>query len=271
MSLFVGHPEAMAADELRAIFDEDAALYDQARPTNPSSLFRDLEELADIGPSARVVELGPGTGQATLALSAAGARVVAVELGPSLAARLRHKVAGLRVEVVVGAFEEWPLPNEPFDTVAAFTAWHWLTPGIRARKTYNALRPGGALATITTTHVLGGTEQFFADVQDCFVRWDRETESGFRLPPASEVPAAIDEVDASDLFEPAARRHHRQDIRYTTQEYLDLLRTYSTSRKLPPDLLTGLLGCIGQLIDSRYSGEITKRYLYELRVARRRP
>ena len=271
MSLVVGHPEAMSTGELRAIFDEDAALYDRARPTYPSSLLGDLEQLAEIGPGTRVVEIGPGTGQATLALAATGARVVAVELGPSLAARLRDKVAGLPIQVVVGAFEEWPLPDEPFDAVAAFTAWHWLDRGTRARKAYEALRPGGTLATVTTTHVLGGTEEFFADVQDCYVRWDPDTPSAVELAPASEVPPAMDEIDDSDRFEPAIRRRYEHDIRYPTAAYLNVLNTYSGHRALPPNLRAGLLGCIGELIDSRYGGEITKRYLYELRVARRRP
>ncbi len=31
----------------------------------------------------------------------------------------------------------------------------------------------------------------------------------------------------------------------------------------------GLLSCLTRLIDSRYSGRITKRYLFGLRVARR--
>jgi SAM-dependent methyltransferase len=261
----------MSAGNLRVIFDEDAALYDRARPTYPDALLRDLAMLADIGPGARVAEIGPGTGQATLALSAAGARVVAVELGPSLAARLRDKVAGLPIDVVVGAFEEWPLPDYPFDTVAAFTAWHWLDRGTRARKAYDALRPGGTLATVTTSHPLGGTEQFFADVQDCYVRWDPDTPSAIRLQRASEMPPAIDEIDDSNLFEPAIRRRYQQDIRYTTSAYLDVLRTYSGHRALRPDLRAGLLACIGELLDTRYEGAVTKCYLYELRVARRRP
>ena len=260
-----------STERLRAIFDEDADLYDRARPTYPTSLLRDLEIVAGIGPGARVVEIGPGTGQATLALAAAGAQLVAVELGPSLAARLREKVAGLPVEVVVGPFEEWPLPDEPFDAVVAFTAWHWLDQGSRARKAYDALRPGGTLATVTTEHVLGGTEQFFADAQRCYMRWDPATPAAIRLLPASEVPPAIDEIEKSDLFGAATRRRYEQDIRYTTSAYLDVLRTYSGHRDLPPDLRAGLLGCIGQLIDTRYGGSVTKRYLYELRVAQRRP
>jgi len=55
------------------------------------SLIRDLGQLAGIGPDSRVVEIGPGTGQATAALTALGASVTAVELGAALAAVLRRK------------------------------------------------------------------------------------------------------------------------------------------------------------------------------------
>jgi SAM-dependent methyltransferase len=261
----------MSGPNLGAIFDEDASLYDKARPSYPESLMNDLAELAGLGPGARVAEIGPGTGQATLALAATGAHVVAVEFGPALAARLRRKVAGLGVEVVVSAFEDWQPPAEQFDTVAAFTAWHWLSPQVRAAKTYTALRPGGTLATVTTMHVLGGTERFFAEVQDCYVRWDPDTPVALQLSPASEVPQERDEIDESDLFEPAVRRRYHQDITYTTDAYLEVLRTYSGHRALPDDLRTGLLACIGQLIETRHNGSITKRYLYELRVAKRRP
>jgi hypothetical protein len=41
---------------------------------------------------------------------------------------LYRKLAHTSVEVVVSAFEDWPLPKEPFDALCAFTAWHWLAP-----------------------------------------------------------------------------------------------------------------------------------------------
>lgn len=81
----------MHRGDLRAIFNEDAELYDRARPGYPPSLIRDLGQLAGIGPDSRVVEIGPGTGQATAALTALGASVTAVELGAALAAVLRRK------------------------------------------------------------------------------------------------------------------------------------------------------------------------------------
>ncbi len=100
----------VADAELRAIFNQDAELYDQARPKYPNELFNDLGELAEIGPGTRLAEIGPGTGQATAVLATRGAHVVAIELGPELAAVLHRKLAHASVDVVVSAFEDWPLP-----------------------------------------------------------------------------------------------------------------------------------------------------------------
>lgn len=259
----------MAPGELRGIFDEDALLYDQARPGYPDALVDDLFELAHLGPGAGIVEIGPGTGQATLPLVARGASVLALELGASLAAQLGRRTAGLPVDIAVGAFEDIALPRGRSDAVVAFTAWHWLTPGVRMQQAHDALRPGGCLATVTTEHVLGGTAQFFADAQRCYERWDPDTPPGLRLTPAEELPPWVDEVDTSELFAPAVRHRFTQDVTYSTRGYLDVLATYSGHRALSKERRRGLFACLERLIEGSYQGSVTKRYLYELRVARR--
>jgi 16S rRNA A1518/A1519 N6-dimethyltransferase RsmA/KsgA/DIM1 with predicted DNA glycosylase/AP lyase activity len=93
--------------ERRATFDQAAELYDRARPGYPPVLFDDLARLAGVGPGCRVLEIGPGTGQATVPLAERGCRVVAVELGEGLAAVARRNLAGFRgVQVVTAAFED---------------------------------------------------------------------------------------------------------------------------------------------------------------------
>jgi hypothetical protein len=42
-------------------------------------------------------------------------------------------------------------------------------------------------------------------------------------------------------------------------------------RALRAERRRGLLTCIAELIDRKYGGTIIKRYLYELRVARKQP
>jgi SAM-dependent methyltransferase len=204
-------------------------------------------------------------------LAERGCRIVAVELGAGLAAVARRNFARFpEVQVVTAAFEDWPLPAEPFDVVLAATAFHWIDPQVRIAKAADALRPGGALATIATHHVAGGDDEFFVEVQACYERWDPDTPPGLRLPAAAAVPASGEELDRSGRFGPVSFRRHEWELEYSSAGYLDVLRTYSGHRALEPVPRANLLACIAELIDSRFGGRISKRYLAELRVARRR-
>ena len=216
------------------------------------------------------MEIGSGTGQATLPLAKRQYQVTAIEVGPNLAAVARRKLAHFpNVAVTVSAFETWSLPPEPFDAVVSATAFHWLDPSVRVTKAADALRPGGVLAIIATHHIDGGDAQFFIDVQDCYRRWFPEN-VGLRLPPPAEIPRDAGELEQSGRFEPATFRRYEWEQPYSAQEYLDLLSTYSDHRALEESVRRHLLDCISQLVVGRYGGRIRKRYLNELRIARRR-
>ncbi len=77
-------------DDLRLGFDGDADRYARARPGYPAEAFDDLAATVDLGPGSRVLEIGPGTGQATRDLARTGASTTAVEIGAQLAARCSH-------------------------------------------------------------------------------------------------------------------------------------------------------------------------------------
>lgn len=204
---------------LGGVFDEDADLYDWVRPGYPAQLFDDLAELAGVGPGCRLLEIGPGTGKATMELAGRACRITAVELGPNLAAVATRNLGALheahqqpgepipRAEVVVSAFETWPLPDERFDIVVGATAYHWLDPAVRVAKIAEALRPDGMLAVVETHHVAGGDEGFFVDVQECYERWDPTTTPGYRLPAVNDVSQAAD-TDHSGLFDRAVFRRY---------------------------------------------------------------
>lgn len=253
---------------LRTTFGLDAEAYDRARPGYPAQLFNDLAELACIGPGCRVLEIGPGTGQATAPLAERGCAITGVELSAELAAVARRRLARFPdVSIEVSGFEDWPLPAEPYDTVVSATAFHWIDPEVRVVKAADALRSGGALATIATNHVAGGTERFFVEVQDCYERWDPTTPPNLRLPPAADLSYPSEELVSSGRFGPSTFRRYEREIEYTTAEYRALLSTFSGHIALDVEARAGLLDCITELIDTRYGGRISKRDLIELRVA----
>lgn len=254
---------------LRRTFTEDAERYDRARPRYPAQMFDDLAAAA-VPPRARVLEIGCGTGQATMALAERGYRIVAVELGPEMTTVARRNLARFdSVEVITAAFEDWPLPDEPFDVVFSATAFHWVDPATRVSKSADALRPHGLFATVMTEHIAGGSEPFFVAVQDCYERFDPATPPGLRLPSAADIPENDRELATAGQFGPAKFHRYEWELSYTTAEYLDLLLTYSGHRALPAPQRSGLLNCIAGLIDENHSGRVVKRYLTELRTAQR--
>lgn len=256
---------------LRETFDEVAELYDRARPRYPADLVAGLARSAGLGPGRRVLEVGPGTGQLTVPLAEFGCRITGVELGPAMAAVARRRLRRFPlVDVELRDFESWPLPGAPFDLVVCATAWHWIDPAVRVPKAAEALRAGGLLAIVGSHHVAGGTVDFFADAQRCYERWDPATPPGLRLRPEREIPSGTGELEGSEEFTDLTVTRYRQDIAYTADEYIDVLRTYSGHRALREDLRHGLLTCIRELIETRYGGTVTKRYLHELITAARR-
>ncbi|NUR97083.1 MAG: methyltransferase domain-containing protein, partial [Kribbellaceae bacterium] len=241
-------------------FGEDAELYDRVRPTYPRELFDDLAR--QVGPRPRVLEIGPGTGQATAAMLARGWNVTAVELSPGLSDVLRRKYPA--IEVVVADFDTWELPPAKYDLVISATAFHWLDPETRVERCVELLKPGGALAVVSTHHVAGGSEQLFADVQTCYDRFAHDPKAE-RLIAAEDVPPDPAGLADAGLFESVECSKYVWDASYPTADYLELLSSYSGHRALTTDRRDRLYDCIAAHLD-RSGGSITKRYLNQLSV-----
>ncbi len=253
---------------LRTTFGQDAELYDQCRPTYPPPLFTDLATLADLGPHARVLELGCGTGQATLPLAQLGCTVVAMDLSSDMAAVARRNLGQFpNVTVVAAPFEDWQPPEETFDAVLSATAFHWLDPDVRMIKAADLLRSGGSLGIVSTHHIAGGTNAFFADAQRCYERFDHTTPRGIRLTTDDETAEETTEFERSARFGPVEFRRYEWQQTYTADEYVNLLMTYSGHRSMAPQARNGLFACITHLIEDVYNGEVTKQYRTRLAIA----
>lgn len=257
------------ATEKRMTFNEVADLYDTIRPKYPPALFSDLIELSRLKPNGRILEIGAGTGIATLPLAERGYEIVAVEPGADLAAVARRKLSGFsNVTIAIDSFEDWPLPREPFDLVLSATAFHWVDPAVRYEKAARALRADGALAVFSYHHVAGGDEAFFEQAQDCYRRYVPDTDPDERLQdPREYVVRDTGVLEASGFFQRPENRTYLTEAAYTKDEYLDLLSTYSGHRVLDPPNRQALFDCIGSLIDENFNGRIRKQYLTDLVVA----
>jgi SAM-dependent methyltransferase len=258
---------------LRGTFEQVAALYDRARPTYPTEVFDDLVEHARLPESARIVEIGCGTGQATVPLAARGFRITCVELGEQLASIARRMLLPYpAVEVINADFERWEPVRGDFDAVVAFTAIHWIAPDVRYTRAASLLRDHGKLGIVTTEHVLPPDgDDFFTDVQEDYaavVPDDPDTKAGGPKPPET-IADLSEEIAASGRFRNVAARRYLWDVVYTANEYIDVLNTYSGHRALDEDTRERLLARIRRRAEARLGGRVRKTYLAMLNVAER--
>jgi SAM-dependent methyltransferase len=111
--------------------------YDAARPAYPPALY-DALPLA----GSDVLELGAGTGIASVELARRAGSLVVSDLGPRMLARglTKHSSPG-----VVARAEQLPFAGGSFDLVCGAQMWHWTDPPAAA-EVARVLRPRGRLA-----------------------------------------------------------------------------------------------------------------------------
>lgn len=262
----------MSADRywLRTTFDDDPELFDRTRPVCPPQLFDDLLALAGLHAGARLVEIGCGTGQATLPLAERGCAVVAVEIGPRLAAFTRRKLAAFpNVEIINAAFEAWDAAGACFDGIVAFNAFHWLDPDLRYAKSAQLLRAGGTLAIVGTRFVLpDNADPFWTEVQEDYDAI-RDGPGPDRPPHPDAVGDLRGEIEASGAFHTVAVRRYLWNVRYTADEYVSLLSTSSWHRQLDAESRREFFVRLRRRIESQPEGTVTATLLATLNIARR--
>ncbi|WP_238917458.1 class I SAM-dependent methyltransferase [Clostridium sp. YIM B02555] len=121
--------------------------YDKWRPTYVKALYDDIFDAKEINSSSNVLEVGIGTGQATLPIIETGCKLTAIELGDKLAEFSRYKFKdyeNFKVENL--AFQEFEYPSNSFDIIYSATAFHWIPEEIGYTKVFDMLKSGAIFA-----------------------------------------------------------------------------------------------------------------------------
>lgn len=258
----------MAIDETqRTSFDRKAELYDAVRPSYPEALVDEALERSGIPGGGRIVEIGAGTGKATVLFARRGYAMIALEPGANLAKVLRKNLApfpNARVEETT--FEAWDGADGSFDLAISAQAFHWVDPEVRYLKTAAALRPGGALAVIRN-ETCGIAPAVQAELAAAYGRW---------FPSATWTPArdSVDthradvtaQIGRSGLFGPVHAGTFPWTATYTTRQYLSLLDTHSDHAQLAPQVRGALYGAIADVLE-RNGGGIEVPYVAVLLLA----
>jgi SAM-dependent methyltransferase len=260
-------------DEQRLAFGSVAELYDRARPSYPPGAIDDVVAHAGLKRGDTVLEVGAGTGKATVLLAARGVDVVALEPSASMAAVARANCRDLPgVRVVQSDFEGWA-STERFAAVASVQAWHWVAPEVRYERAHAALVPGGTLAAVWTFPVWTACD--LRDVlRDAYRLGAPRLAADFPMHPASE-PARLagdwsSEIDALTTFAQPRVTTHPWSQPYTSTEYVELLQTHQDHILLAPEEQRSLLAAIAAAIEREGGGTLMLPFVTRVCLAMRR-
>lgn len=259
-----------ASGRRRESFDLVADSYNMYRSPYPQQVVETVIAVSHLHQGSRALEIGCGTGQLSVPLAQHGIDLLALELGPHLAALARQNLKRFpHVHVETSSFEAWPLPRRKFDAVVSASAFHWLDPALRFTKSAAALQPGGFLTILCVHHVRGDTPGFFADTQPYYLKWGLSDDPSFQSPAPDNVPPMYPELDQMPAFRSV--EHHAAEIpmRHTTATYIGWLTTDSLVNSLDDQSRRGFLQDIERLIETKYHGQVVRNFVYEVIVAQR--
>jgi SAM-dependent methyltransferase len=257
--------EPWSADP-RMSFDSAAETYNEVRPTYPPQMFDELFGLLPARPL--ILEVGPGTGQATRDLIDHGATVHAIELGPAMAAKLGEVLPSRELTITVGDFEHVPVADNSIDALFSATAYHWISPRAQLERPVRLLKRGGLIAIVDVNQVSSSDDDgFFAAAQHIYERYGQR-HTGPPLPERRTVdPPIRSTLFRDDRFVDLEVRSYDWNQTYSAAGYRKLMLSYSVTQMMERSAREGLLDDVERFVDEHFDGQVTRPLVVTLTTA----
>jgi SAM-dependent methyltransferase len=254
------------AKDRRLTFNDVAQLYDDIRPSYPAPMFDEL--FRQLPPRPQVIEVGPGTGQATRDLLDRGARVRAIEISPAMAGILRANLPTEELDISVGDFDVLDILAGSADMVFSATAYHWVSAKAQVDRPATLLESGGTIAIAEVIQVDAPEDEgFFAAVQPIYERYG-EGHTGPPTPSRENVDTSMRRALAADhRFRDVQLRRYDWDQTYSAADFRTLMVTYSGTQMMHEVARNGLLDDIEAFAHDQFGGIVTRPLVVTLTTA----
>lgn len=207
------------------MFNKIAEEYDEARPKYPDEVINWIIKETDIDLKHKLLEIAPGTGQATLKFAEKGYKIQAVELGDNLGKILEENCKNYDVTVDISSFEDWESEMK-YDLIYCATAFHWIDSDVRYKKCFDLLKENSKLVLIW--HVASGKmNSIIEKAYEALWRYYPDRKSKVE-PDKSLKDRRKDDVNESGYFELENYHEHKWVYNQSKEKFLKGFKTQSS-------------------------------------------
>lgn len=161
--------------DFRKTFNKIPEQFDKYRPRYCDELFEAIISEVKIDKTKKVLEIGPGTGQATEPFLKTGCDYTAIELGENFTQYMKDKYKSYdNFNIVNADFETYDFGMQKFDLVFSAATIQWIPEKIGFPKIYNILKSGGALAMfMTRSDEKSENEKLYEEIEKVYHKYFR--------------------------------------------------------------------------------------------------
>lgn len=255
----------------RLQFDLVAEDYESVRPAYPTDVYQRIVQYSGLTEDFNVLEIGCGTGQATLPMGSFGVRLLAIDPGSNLLALAQSKLSDHpRVEFRNCFFEDLDLPSESLDLVISATAFHWIPSEVAYPKTARFLKPEGTLALFWNM-MPTFDEKIEHGLRAIFDKYEPGLgDASFGKPSGLASDEGLAELRACGLFHNIERYWYPWSIRLSGTDFAKLFSTFGNFQALPLERRTQLFKTLESWINEDLGGLIECRYETVLHLCNKR-
>lgn len=246
-------------------FDRAAGYYDETRPALEAIATQGTQAILDIaGPTARILEVGAGTGRISIPLLERGIDLVGCDLSLKMLTRLQEKFPAARI--VQSDASTLPFPTTSFDAVLTAHVLHLISSWRHVLREFRrVLRPGGVFLNLRTWATVGVSTR--EQVRTHWRRWLEERGVNAYLPGVQsneEFHQALQSMGAR-LTEVEVLRY---PLKFTLREELERFasRIYSDSWEIPDAIFESSLKELRTWVQHEY-GDLEQQREDEVRFA----
>lgn len=240
--------------DLRLKFNEDVINYDKYRPTYVNELFIDVINYSKLDNTKNALEIGIGTGQATMPILKTGCNLTAIELGENLAVYSKNKFTSFdNFNIINIDFESYASATNEFDLIYSATAFHWIPEDIGFVKAFDLLKSKGVIA-LFWNHPHCENDNMHDEIQKAYSKYRPSSDKpNFELD-ESFCQKYKDLLKKHGFVNVTSKLYHHTRV-LKVNEYISLLNTYSDHRAMDNDDKIGLENEISDVIN-KFGGKI---------------